>query len=171
MKVTKGSIVRIDYEIRIKGGDVIESSAKSGSKQYTHGQGQMLPGLEKKLEGLGVGQEVRGELAASEVFETEEVFPTKAIPRKEFSEKDPPEVGTLFEAHTAEGGTVRLKVLSVTSEAVTVRLMPAIAGKDLTFRARVLTLEDPVTHKREIPAHKPPPPPAEALDVELEEES
>ena len=61
MKITAGSIVRIEFEIRVKGGDVIESSARSGPVQYTHGEGKLLPALEKRLEGRAAGESFSGE--------------------------------------------------------------------------------------------------------------
>ena len=48
MNVKAGLVVQLDIDLKVKGGEVIESSKKSGLVAYTHGQGQMLPGLEKQ---------------------------------------------------------------------------------------------------------------------------
>ena len=57
MKIARGRSVELAYELKVKGGAVIESSNRSGPLRYVHGDGKMLPGLEKRLEGLQPGDE------------------------------------------------------------------------------------------------------------------
>ena len=45
MKVEQGKLIKIDYELAIDGGDMIESSKKAGPLEYEHGVGRMLSGL------------------------------------------------------------------------------------------------------------------------------
>jgi FKBP-type peptidyl-prolyl cis-trans isomerase SlyD len=168
MKITAGSIVRIEYEIRVKGGDVIESSTKSGPVQYVHGDGKLLPALEKRLEGLSAGQSLEGEIPAAEAIPPEDSLPTRVIPRAEFHSKGALEVGALFEAHTAGGGTIDLRVIAVDEKTVTARLLPPLVGKDLAFKVKVMRIEDPVSHLVSVVKKPPPPLPAEALKLELE---
>ena len=52
MKIARGRSVELSYELKVKGGSVIESSTRSGPLRYVHGDGKMLPGLEKRLEEL-----------------------------------------------------------------------------------------------------------------------
>jgi FKBP-type peptidyl-prolyl cis-trans isomerase 2 len=167
MKVAPGSIVKIEYEIRVKGGDVIEASTKSGPIQYKHGEGRMLPALEKRLEGLEAGATLEGEIPAAEAM-PEDALPIRKIKRSEFPSKGPIEVGAMFEAHTAEGGTVDVRVIAMDETHVTARLLPPLAGKDLTFKVRVVRIEDPVSHLVQVVKKPPPPLPGEALHIELE---
>src|SRR5258706_4924944 len=122
MKIAPGNIVRIECEIRVKGGDVIESSARSGPVVYVQGEGKLLPALEKRLEGMATGETKEGEIPSSEAIPPEDTLPTRSIPRKEFPDASKLEVGALWEAHTATGGTVDLRILSIDDEKVTARL-------------------------------------------------
>jgi len=167
MKIMPGSVVRIEYEIRVKGGDVIESSSKSGPVQYVHGEGKLLTALEKRLEGLAAGQTLEGEIPASEAV-PEQALPTRTIPRAEFPSTGPIEVGSAFEAHTAAGGVVNLRIVSVDEKHVTVRLLPPLAGTDLVFKVRIVRIEDPVSHMVSVVRKPPPPLPAAAVKLELE---
>jgi FKBP-type peptidyl-prolyl cis-trans isomerase SlyD len=167
MKIAPGSVVRIEYEIRVKGGDVIESSTKSGPVQYVHGEGKLLPALEKRLEGMGAGETREGEIPAAEAI-PDATLPTRAIPRAEFPSKGPIEVGAMFEAHAAGGGVVNLRVTAVDDKHVTALLLPPLAGKDLAFKVRVIRIEDPVSHLVSVVRKPPPPLPGEALKIELE---
>ncbi|MBK7402763.1 MAG: FKBP-type peptidyl-prolyl cis-trans isomerase [Myxococcales bacterium] len=168
MKITAGSIVRVEFELRVKGGDVIESSAKSGPVQYVHGEGKLLPALEKRLEGLSAGQSLEGEIPAAEVIPPEDTLPTRNIPRAEFPKDVAVEKGAMFEAHNVAGAVINLKVIAIDDKHVTVRLLPPLAGKDLVFKVKVVMIEDPVSHLREVVLKHPPPLPAEALKIELE---
>jgi FKBP-type peptidyl-prolyl cis-trans isomerase SlyD len=168
MKITAGSIVRIEFEIRVKGGDVIESSKKSGPVQYVHGEGKLLPALEKRLEGRSAGEAFSGEIPAAEAIPPEDTLPARDIPRKEFPASAPLEVGTLFEAQAAGGGVLNLRILEVHDDRIRVRLLPPLAGKDLEFQVKIMRIEDPVSHLVSIVKKPPPPLPAGALKIDLE---
>ena len=149
MKIAAGLSVQIEYELAVKGGDVIESSARSGPLRYVQGQGKMLPGLESRLVGLAPGDERRGEIPAREAFGTEDTLPVKEMPRRDFPKDAKLEVGSVFEAKSATGEPLRLKIVSATADVVKARLLHPLVGRDLTFRVKVLAVTDP---KRPPPA-------------------
>lgn len=164
MVITRGSVVKLEYELKVKGGDVLETSAKSGPVEYVQGDGKMLPALEKRLEGLEAGKTLEGEIPAAEALPVE-ALPSKQIPLAEFPTKDV-EVRGLYEAHMPGGEAVRLYVVAVDDKHVTVKLLPPFAGKDLLFKVRVIMVEDPVTHARAVVVKKPPPVPMKGTDLE-----
>ena len=163
MKVAKGMSVSIDYELRVKGGDVIESSTKSGPLRYVHGAGKMLPGLEKRLEGLGPGDERKGEIPAAEGFGTETSLPTKEMRTSDFPDGKLPAVGLVFAAKSATGDPVQFKVIAAAADRVTVRLMHPLVGRDLTFRVKILSIDPPGR-----PGAAPPLPPG-VVETDMEE--
>jgi FKBP-type peptidyl-prolyl cis-trans isomerase 2 len=143
MKIAAGLSVEIEYELSIKGGDVIESSARSGPLRYVQGQGKMLPGLESRLVGLAPGDEKRGEIPAREAFGSEDTLPIKEMARRDFPKDAKLDPGSVFEAKSPTGEPLRLKILSATSEKVKARLLHPLVGRDLTFRVKVLSVSDP----------------------------
>jgi len=158
MKIAAGLAVQIEYELSVKGGDVIESSARSGPLRYVQGQGKMLPGLESRLVGLAPGDEKRGEIPAREAFGSEDTLPLKEMPRRDFPKDAKLEVGSVFEAKSPKGEPLRLKIVSATSERVTARLLHPLVGRDLVFRVKVLSVTDP--------SRPPPAPGVVELDAE-----
>jgi|SRR4051812_16404460 FKBP-type peptidyl-prolyl cis-trans isomerase SlyD len=159
MRIAAGLSVQIDYELKVKGGDVIESSSKSGPLRYVHGQGKMLPGLERQLEGLSPGDEKRGEIPAREAFGTEDAMPVKEMSRREFPAGTKLEPGSAFEAKSPTGAPLVLKVVAVAGDKITARMLPPLVGRDLEFRVKVLAVDDP---------HRPPPPPG-VVELDLDE--
>ncbi len=168
MKIAAGTIVRIEYELRVKGGDVIEASTKAGPLQYVHGGGTLLPALEKRLEGMATGESKEGEIPSAEVIGDEESLPTRTIPRAEFPSKGPLEIGALFEAEAVTGGTLNLRIVDAEDETVTVRLLPPLVGKDLVYKVRVVRIEDPASHLISVVRKPPPPVPAKIDEADLE---
>jgi FKBP-type peptidyl-prolyl cis-trans isomerase SlyD len=165
LTINKGSIVRLEYELKVKGGEVIESSAKSGPIRYVHGEGKMLPALEARLQGMGVAEERTGVIPAAEAF-PEDKLPLTEMLRKEFPAGEALQVGRMFEARNAAGQPISFKIARIDGDKVQVKLLPPLAGKDLEFRVKVLGIDDPKAGKREGIA--PPPPPADALGLKEE---
>ncbi len=55
--VEKDKVVSLDYTLKLDDGRVIDSSEGKEPLQYLHGHGTLIPGLEKELTGMEVGQE------------------------------------------------------------------------------------------------------------------
>ncbi|MCK5795782.1 MAG: FKBP-type peptidyl-prolyl cis-trans isomerase [Deltaproteobacteria bacterium] len=141
MKVEKGKLVKIDYELAVKDGDVIESSEKGGPLEYEHGIGKMLPGLETRIEGLEVDDEKDGFIPAKEAYGLEKDLPTREIPAGEFPADDL-EKGKAFEAKGADGNPVSFVVVDFDDDKVTVRFTHPLAGKDIRFKVKILSVRD-----------------------------
>ena len=167
MKVAAGCKVTIDYEVKIKGGAVIEASTGRAGLLYTQGAGKMLPALEQRIEGMEIGEEKHGEIPSVEAFGAEESWPTKDILRKEFPAGAELALGQVFEARGPTGGPVKFTIIKADADKVQVRFRPPLAGPDLEYRVKVLLIDDPQRRKRASLA--PPPPPAAALGVDAEE--
>jgi FKBP-type peptidyl-prolyl cis-trans isomerase 2 len=143
MRIGAGLSVRIEYELKVKGGAVIESSQQSGPLEYLQGAGKMLPGLEKRLEGLSPGDQRSGVIAAAEAFGTEDSLPIKEMARQEFPSSLTPKVGLVFQAKGPHGEDVSFKVIEATPSKVAVRLLHPLVGRDLEFKVKVLSVADP----------------------------
>jgi FKBP-type peptidyl-prolyl cis-trans isomerase 2 len=161
MKVGKGLMVRCEYDLKIAGGDVLESSSKTGPIVYKHGSGKMLPALEERLEGMGAGEEKSGVIPADAIA-TEDQSPTLAVPRSLFPADAKVEVGSLFEAKDPQGRPLKLEVRAVDGDQITARAVHPLAGKDLEFRVKILSV-------REAPPPVPSRPPELAPDDLVEE--
>jgi len=163
MKIGTGLSVRIEYELRVKGGAVIESSTRSGPLQYQQGAGKMLPGLERRLEGLSPGEQRSGEIPAAEAFGTEDSLPIKEMAPQEFPTGLTPKTGLVFQAKGPHGEMVSFKVIRVGGSTVQVRLLHPLVGRDLEYQVKVLSVSDPSQ-----PTAAPPLPPG-VVELDLDE--
>ena len=151
------TVLRLEYEIRTKNGEVLESSADRGPLEFVPGRRRLLPALEEVIAKLKVGEEAKGELPAAKAFGDPALLPTMEIARAEFPAGELPEAGKRFEAKTANGEAVRFLVLSSNEKFVTVRLMHPLADADLEYRFKLLD-----AHESQVP----PPLPAHVLGID-----
>ena len=143
MDVQSGRVVRIECELRVAGGEVIESSKRSGPVEYRHGAGQLLDALEKELVGLKVGDEKKGTIKAADAFGAPSAQVTKKIPRASFPKETKLDVGARFEAKISAGQPVILEVTDASSETITAKVIHPLADKDLEYQVKVLAIRPP----------------------------
>src|SRR5574341_1233292 len=55
LAIGNGSTVQLEYRLTDEKGAVLDTNEGGDPLVYTHGQGQIIPGLEKALSGLSVG--------------------------------------------------------------------------------------------------------------------
>lgn len=150
-------IVKLEYEIRTRDGELLESSDERGPLELEAGRRRLLPALEQVIAGLRVGDEVKGELPAARAFGDESALPTMEIAREEFGADRTLEQGQVYAARRAGSGEpVRFRVISV-GEKVGVRLLHPLADKDLRYRFKLLDARD---------STRPPPVPARAIGID-----
>lgn len=84
LKVKDGVVVILDYTLRLDDGEVIDSSEDDGPLEYLHGYGQIIPGLEKALVGLGVGDRKMVVVPAAEAYGDVDMDAFEIVPRSMF---------------------------------------------------------------------------------------
>ena len=142
MKIAPGKKVTMEYELSLDGGELLESSEQRGPIVYIQDSGQMLKGLEVRLEGMTSGEEKEGVVPASEAYGDEQDMPTLDIPTAEFPGGVEVAVDTEFQAKDAQGNPVTFTVLEVQEEGVKVRLNHPLAGKAIAFKVKILEVSD-----------------------------
>ena len=117
----------------------------------------MLPGLEKVLEGLEKGAKRDGVLKSAEAFGAQQ--PLKKLKRSEFPKDAKLVAGEKFAAKAENDMNVVLLLEKVGDTEVDVRYIHPLAEKEIKYSVEVLQVSDP----------RPPPMPAQALELEPEE--
>jgi FKBP-type peptidyl-prolyl cis-trans isomerase SlyD len=133
MKIENGKLVKVDYSISVEGVGVIESSESRGPLEYTHGEHSLPLGLETQLGGMAEGDEKEGsfevEIAAMDMAKSE--FP------KGFELKE----GVRFTGER-QGQEVEFSIEKLEENKVVVRPVHPLAGKKLTYKVKVLEIND-----------------------------
>ena len=137
MIIADKTVVHIDYTLRTDGGDVVDSSEGQEPLAYLHGSGQIVPGLEKALAGLKVGDTKDVIVEAAEGYGDRDPDGVFGIPRSAFPDASGLEVGASFVGEDEEGNSLPVRVIELSGDTVTVDANHPLAGQRLHFHVDV----------------------------------
>ena len=140
-QVGKDKVVSIDYTLTGTGGEVIDTSQGGEPLTYLHGSGNIIPGLERALEGKSAGDEVNAVVAPDQGYGQKNPGLVQPVPRSQFPGVTDIKVGMQFQAQTNHGPRV-VTVVGVDDNTVTVDANHPLAGETLNFAVRVVDVRD-----------------------------
>ena len=140
MVIEKNRVVSIEYELVDDEGDLIDSSEEGEPLIYLHGNGNIIPGLEKQLEGKKQGDALTCVLAPVDAYGERDESLVFTVGKDEF-EGSAVEVGMQFEAH-GENGAQIVTVVSVEGDEVKVDANHPLAGEQLHFEVKVIDVRE-----------------------------
>jgi FKBP-type peptidyl-prolyl cis-trans isomerase SlyD len=140
MTIQKGSQVSFDYTLTVDG-DVIDTSKGKEPLQYTHGEGKIIRGLAKQLEGMKVGDEKRVVVEPQEGYGQVNPAAFQEVPKSRLSSDLKPETGMHLQVKDQTGNTALVKITEVKEDVIVVDLNHPLAGKTLTFDVKIVSIE------------------------------
>ena len=138
MQVGPDTFVTLAYTLYDEDGDVLDRTDDDQPLSYLHGYGQLVPGLERGIEGMTKGQlrsvvvqpgDGYGEYEPEAVFEIE---------RSDFPRPGEIAAGDEFVAESDDGQGIALTVLEVKGDSCIVDTNHPLAGEVLRFEVTVL---------------------------------
>jgi len=150
MKIAKGKVVSMTYLLKNNAGEELDRSQPGEPLVYLHGTGQIVPGLEKQLDGLAKGDK-REKLVVTPEEAYGELRPDLKISvnREQFPKDAELEPGMRFWAHTPEGQKHPFTVVSVTGDDVNIDGNHPLAGETLTFSIEIEDVRDATKEEME----------------------
>ncbi|PYE53539.1 FKBP-type peptidyl-prolyl cis-trans isomerase [Deinococcus yavapaiensis] len=139
MRITQNKVVELDYVLRV-GGEVVDQSDPDEPLAYLHGHNNIIPGLERALEGKSVGDSFQVTVPPEEGYGERDEENVQILPREDF--EDDVEVGASYFAQSEDGSITPLTVVEVLPEGVKVDFNPPLAGETLDFQVTVRTIRD-----------------------------
>jgi FKBP-type peptidyl-prolyl cis-trans isomerase SlyD len=143
LSVSSGTRVSLEYTLRLDSKDnqkILESNTGTTPFVYVQGSHQVVPGLEKALEGMKVGEYKEIVVPPEEGYG---VLDNTALMEVEKAQI-PPEaqtVGAMLQGQTAEGQVMHVKVAEVKDTTIVLDLNHPLAGKTLYFAIKVLDIQ------------------------------
>ena len=141
MKIAARTVVQFHYTLTDDAGTVIDSSRGNEPLAYLHGQGQIVPGLEKVMEGKVKGDAFKVAVSPEEGYGQRVEALLQTAPRSMFPPDMEPEVGMQFQAES-NMGPVMVTVMAVEGDQVTLDGNHALAGQTLHFDVEVTSVRD-----------------------------
>ena len=149
MQIGKKAAVAIDYKLTIDAGFVVDASEKGQPLWYLHGASNIIPGLEKALDGLKAGDKKTVTVSPEEGYGVREDSRVHQVPKNKF----PPgsyAVGDHVIATAPDGGEMDARITAMDAKSYTLDFNHELAGKTLTFEITVAEVraatKDEMTH-------------------------
>ncbi|MBW8012765.1 MAG: peptidylprolyl isomerase [Chloroflexi bacterium] len=139
--VADDMVISLDYTLSVDG-EVLDSSEDEGPIVFLQGHGNIIPGLEKELVGLAVGENKEVTVTPKDGYGEQDSEEIKDIPLSEFPEEIPLKDGIELKVKDDEGVEMYGKIVSVGEETVEMDFNHPLAGKTLQFSVKLIELRD-----------------------------
>ncbi|WP_425146883.1 FKBP-type peptidyl-prolyl cis-trans isomerase [Deinococcus sp.] len=139
MNISQDKVVEIDYVLKVDG-EVVDRSEENDPLTYLHGHNNIIPGLEKALEGHAAGDHLNVTVSPEEGYGERDDENVQMLPKADFD--DDVEIGASYFAQSDDGSVNPFTVMSVEGDDVKVDFNPPLAGKTLNFDVTVKTVRD-----------------------------
>lgn len=136
MQIAARTVASFHYTLTDDDGQVVDSSAGREPLAYLHGQGQIVPGLEKTMEGRRAGDKFNVDVAPAEGYGEHQPELIQAVPRNAFQGVAEIRPGMQFQGQGPQG-SINVTVTGVDGDTVHIDGNHPLAGKTLHFAIEV----------------------------------
>lgn len=137
MKTAANMVVSFHYTLKDDTGEVLDSSSGREPLSYLHGHGNIIPGLEKALEGTTIGHKSHVSVGAKEGYGESNPELVFEAPREHFPADMQLEQGARVYAEGPEG-PVSFTVVKLTEKGAVLDGNHPLAGKKLHFDVEIV---------------------------------
>ena len=141
MSVSSGKQVSIEYTLRLEDQSVVDTNVGADPLIYVHGTQQIVPGLEKALEGMEVGESKQVEVPPEESYGIPDASAFREV-RKDYVPSEAMHLGAQLQGRSQSGQVVYARVAQLKEETVIVDFNHPLAGKTLYFDVKVLNIQE-----------------------------
>lgn len=132
-------VVTMDYILTVEEKQ-IGSSKKSGPISFIQGKQSIVPGLEKNLYKMKIGDTKEIQVSASDGYGEIDPEDFQTFKKSDFPDDIPMEPGTIVNLRDQDGDTQKARIDSLTEDEVTLNFNHPLAGQELVFQVTILDL-------------------------------
>jgi peptidylprolyl isomerase len=136
----KGDSVVVHYRLTLKNGKEYDSSEGHEPLQFIVGAGSMIPGFEKAVSSMKVGETKTVTVKAAEAYGPIRKDLIMEVKRDNLPPGLSPKVGEKLQVKNSRGENVQVKVVKTSDDSITVDANHELAGQDLIFTLKLLVV-------------------------------
>ena len=133
MTVGEGTRVSVNFSLSLEDGSEIDSNFAAEPVDFVVGDGNLLPGFEQLLFGMGAGDRQIFSVAPEQAFGMPNDNNVQEVEREQFEEDIELEIGLLFSFADAGGGELPGLIIDFDEDWVTVDFNHPLAGRTILF--------------------------------------
>lgn len=142
MNIESKKVATIHYTLKNDAGETLDSSREREPLAYIQGIGNIIPGLEKALEGKAEGDNVEVTIKPEEGYGERNEQLIQSIPKTQFEQGVDLKPGMQVQGQTEDGRVQVFTITDVADEAVTIDGNHPLAGETLHFNVDVVDVRD-----------------------------
>lgn len=135
-----GDKVRIHYTGKLDDGTQFDSSRGRDPLEFKLGDGAIIPGFEKAVDGMAVGDSKSVTIPPEDAYGERHDQLVQDVPKSALPEDIEPAVGMQLQSQTPDGQVMQLVVTDVSDDAITVDGNHPLAGKNLNFEIELVEI-------------------------------
>lgn len=132
-----GDTVKVHYTGSLSDGTVFDSSQDREPLEFQIGSQQIIPGFEKEVTGMEVGESKTFTVTPEEGYGDRNEQMLIDVEREQLPSEIDPEEGMMLQVRGQDGSVSNVVVSEVTDDKVTLDANHPLAGKDLTFEVKL----------------------------------
>jgi peptidylprolyl isomerase len=139
-KAKNGNTVKVHYTGKLNDGSVFDSSENKEPLEFELGSGKLIPGFEKAVTGLSVGDSTTVTIPAGEAYGDVNEELILNVQKDRLPADIQPEVGMQLQVQQPNGQPVPVVISEVKDDQVILDANHPLAGKDLIFDIEVVEI-------------------------------
>ena len=143
-KAQNGDKVRVHYTGTLDNGEVFDTSYEREPLEFVIGEGKLIPGFEKAVEGMEVGEKKKIKIPYQEAYGEKRNELLLEVPKSELPEGLTPQIGMQFQLNTPSGGTIIAELTEIKDDTVILDANHPLAEKDLNFEIELVEIVSPI---------------------------
>ncbi|WP_437732235.1 FKBP-type peptidyl-prolyl cis-trans isomerase [Sorangium sp. So ce1335] len=137
LPIATDTVVTLSYVLFNEKGEAVDQASAEEPLIYVHGYAQIVPGLERALEGLRAGEQREITVAPEDAFGEREDDGVFEVDKADFPDAGEVEVGDEFVAQGPDGEPVALRVVDILPDGFRVDTNHPLAGQKVRFQVQV----------------------------------
>jgi FKBP-type peptidyl-prolyl cis-trans isomerase 2 len=139
-RVSAGKRVSIEYTLTLDDGTVAGTTGEGPPLAYTHGDGELMRGIEQALEGMAVGESKQGMLEAKDAYGAIDARLFQTVDAVRIPEQDRKVGAKLIYREDGREPTI-VRVHEVRGDRIVIDLNHPYAGSEVRYDVKVLKIE------------------------------
>ncbi|MDF7801210.1 peptidylprolyl isomerase [Pontiellaceae bacterium B1224] len=139
--IEKGQKVKIHYTGTLDDGNQFDSSAGRDPLEFEMGAGMVIPGFEKGVADMAVGEKKTINIPAAEAYGEKRDELVMSFERSQLPPDLEPEIGMMLQMQSPEGQPVPVTITGVEDAAITIDANHQLAGQNLNFELELVAVD------------------------------
>jgi peptidylprolyl isomerase len=136
-----GDTVKIHYTGTLDDGTQFDSSQGRDPLEFEVGSGQVIPGFDKAVEGMAVGDSKSVRIEADEAYGPRHEQLVQEVDRSVLPDDLNPETGMALQSNSPDGQVTQFMITAVTDETITVDANHPLSGQALSFDIELVDIK------------------------------